>query len=200
MRQPSPARRSAARAGRKLPILLLLLSMVNPRPSSPAEIEGVGFAERHSASSTELELHCVGLLRYMVFIKGYVAALYLPQGVPPEDVLTDVPKRLEINYFHPIKGSDFAAATDQGITANVDSARLTQLRDRIDRINRLYRDVKPGDRYSLTYIPGSGTELALNGQARGTIPGADFASAVFAIWLGPRPLDESLKNQLLRCS
>jgi hypothetical protein len=57
--------------------------------------------------------------------------------------------------------------------------------------------VKPGDRYALTYVPGVGTELTLNGSPLGTVAGADFASAVFAIWLGPKALDESLKTQLL---
>jgi hypothetical protein len=56
--------------------------------------------------------------------------------------------------------------------------------------------VKPGDRYALTYVPGVGTELALNGTTLGTVEGADFAAAVFAIWLGPQAIDESLKTQL----
>ena len=56
--------------------------------------------------------------------------------------------------------------------------------------------MKPGDRYALTYIPGVGTELALNGKPKGVIEG-DFAAAYFAIWLGAKPLDASLKAQLL---
>ena len=61
----------------------------------------------------------------------------------------------------------------------------------------MYVDVKPGDRYALTYVPGVGTELAFNGKPRGVIEGADFAAAYFAIWLGPQPLDNSLKEKLL---
>jgi hypothetical protein len=61
-----------------------------------------------------------------------------------------------------------------------------------------YRDVKPGDRYALTYIPGSGTELSFNGSPLVVIDGADFAAAYFSIWLGKRPLDPGLKDKLLR--
>ena len=43
-------------------------------------------------------------------------------------------------------------------------------------------------------------ELAYNGQPLGSIPGAEFARAMFAIWLGAKPLDEALKTQLLHCS
>lgn len=177
---------------------LLALSLAGPARAK--EIEGVQFVDRITAAGTPLRLNCVGLLRYMVFIKGYVAALYLGQGVLPDNVLADVPKRLEIDYFYPITAADFVKATDAGIAGNVDAAILATLRPRIDQLNALYLDVKPGDRYSLTYVPGTGTELALNGHPRGTIEGADFASALFAIWLGQKPLDASLKSQLLRCA
>lgn len=53
------------------------------------------------------------------------------------------------------------------------------------------------DRYSLTYEVGRGTELALNGTPKGVIGGADFAAAMFSIWIGPHPLNESLRSALL---
>ena len=40
-------------------------------------------------------------------------------------------------------------------------------------------------------------ELALNGEVRGLIEGADFGAAVFSIWLGDEPLDPKLKRALL---
>jgi hypothetical protein len=178
----------------------VLLAGIAAPAARAKEIEGVQFADRYEAQGTALLLNCVALLRYMVFIKAYVAALYLGPGVAPDAVLTDVPKRLEISYFHAINGEDFAKAGDDGIAANVDAATLAALRPRIERLNTLYEDVKPGDRYSLTYIPGVGTELALNGRRKGVIEGADFAAAVFAIWLGRKPIDVSLKSQLLTCS
>ena len=61
----------------------------------------------------------------------------------------------------------------------------------------MYEDVKPGDRYSLTYIPGKGTELALNGEPKGIVEGSEFAAALFSIWLGKKPIDESFKKQIL---
>jgi len=64
-------------------------------------------------------------------------------------------------------------------------------------LNFFIEDVQPGDRYSLTYIPGNGTELALNVESKGFIEGADFAAAVFSIWLGPKPISDSFKQQIL---
>ena len=176
--------------------LLVLLAKAAPA----AQIEGVTFADRHEARGTMLHLKCVGLLRYMVLIKGYVAALYLGDGVSAADVLTDVPKRLEIDYFHSIKGQQFGEASEQVLARNFDATALARVRSKLAKLNALYEDVQPGDRYALTYIPGIGTELSLNGAAKGLIEGVDFAAMVFSIWLGSDPIDASLKSQLLACS
>ena len=79
----------------------------------------------------------------------------------------------------------------------MDAATLRALRPKIDELNALYRDVNAGDRYSLTYLPSWGTELALNGRPLGRVEGADFGAAVFAIWLGPSPVDRGLRRALL---
>jgi hypothetical protein len=162
-----------------------------------ATIEGVTFAERHQIGATTLLLNNVGLLRYRIVFKGYVAALYLGEGVQAAEVLADVPKRLELEYFWSIAGPDFGKAAEKILSRNFSTDQLIPLRSRLDRLSMLYENVKPGDRYSLTYIPGRGTELALNGKTKGVIEGADFAAAYFAIWLGGKPIDDSLKAQLL---
>jgi hypothetical protein len=136
----------------------------------------------------------------MYVVKAYVAALYVGDGVRPDDVLADVPKRLEINYFHAIAAPDFVKATNTTIATNTAPETLARLRPQIDAFNVLYRDVEPGDRYAITYVPDYGTELSFNGEPLGVVPGAEFARAMFGIWLGPSPLDASLKTQLLQCS
>ena len=175
----------------------LVIALATSPPGGAAEIEGVRFADQIRSREVTLRLRCVGLLRYKLFIKAYVAALYL--GTDPDDVLTDVPKRLEINYFWGINAADFGRAGDEILKRNVDDGTLATLRPRLDRINAWYRDVKPGDRYSLTYLPGVGTQLALNGTEIGVIDGADFAKAYFQIWLGDKPIDADLRKQLLGC-
>jgi hypothetical protein len=162
------------------------------------EVNGVSFKRTIDAKDQRLHLHGAGLLRYMVFIKAYVGALYLPEAVSSEHVLKPVAKQLELAYFHPIKGEDFAKATRRKIADNVTAAQVKVLQSRIDGLAALYRDVKPGDRYALTYIPDQGTTLSLNGQPLGSIPGDDFAQAVFAIWLGSNPIDQKFRDQLLR--
>ena len=95
------------------------------------------------------------------------------------------------------RADEFANATTEGITRGTDPETFASIRGSIDRINQLYEDVEPGDRYALTYVPGIGTELALNGRQLGLVEGEDFSAALFAIWIGDDPLDESLREQLL---
>ena len=83
---------------------------------------------------------------------------------------------------------------------NISAEEIDRLRAKIDYHNSLYVDVKPGDRYSLTYTPGVGTELALNGTPLGVIEGADFAAAIFSLWLGENPYDKRFKDALLGLS
>ena len=174
-------------------MILLVTSVI---PGFAAEVAGTKFSRMYDADGINLRLTGAGLFRYWGF-KAYTGALYLEEGAPVEAVLNDTAKRIELEYFRAIKGEDFGPATVKVIGKNVDAETLERLRPQIDYHNSLYEDVQPGDRYSLTYIPGRGTELALNGEPKGLIKGDEFAQAVFSIWLGPRPIDNSFKQQIL---
>lgn len=181
-------------------LVVIALAATPSVASLTVEVDGVRFDTTVDVMDQRLHLHGAGLLKVMVFIKAYAGALYLPEAVPSEQVLKPVAKQLELAYFHPIKGEDFAKATRLKIADNVTAAQVKVLQSRIDDLAALYRDVKPGDRYALTYIPDEGTTLSLNGEALGSIPGDDFARAVFAIWLGANPIDQKFRDQLLRGS
>jgi hypothetical protein len=177
-------------------IVFSILSGVSAAPQA-ATVEGVTFSREVRAGDSTLPLRGYGLLRYMVFIKAYVAAFYLPEAIRSEDALGDVSKHLEIEYFHDINAQDFAKATSSSISRNVSLMTFRRLQPKIDEFNALYRDVKAGDRYALTYVPGKGTTLLWNGQPRGTVAGEDFAVGLFGIWIGANPLDSDLRRLLL---
>jgi hypothetical protein len=183
-----------------LAIAGLLVTASSTSTAATRQLEGVTFAqtiETGPTDQTPLVLNGLGLMRYRVLFRGYVAALYLAQGTPPSKALEDVARRIEIEYFWSLTAARLAKVTIEGIEKNVPASEMRALEPRIRRFNALYRDIAPGDRYALTYTPGRGTELALNGRALGTIEGADFGRAVFAIWLGTEPFDANLKDELL---
>jgi Chalcone isomerase-like len=178
-------------------LALGLLAGAVPATAVQGEIEGVRFAERARAGGQVLELRSLGVLRWRALFKAYVAALYVEPGHAPSVWRSDVPKRLEIEYFWPIAAPDFGTAAERILADSLPAGELDGLRQRLARFHAAYEDVEPGDRYALTYVPGLGTELAKNGEPRVRVPGSDFAAAYFSIFLGPEPVDGSLRDQLL---
>ena len=175
---------------------LIAIILILP-PGEAAEVNGINFNDEYLAGATVLKIRGAGVLRVMAFVKVYAGVFYLPDNTPSNMVLDDVPKRLEVEYLRSIAGHEFGLVTHKKISENVDPQAYERLRPRIEHHNTMYQDVQPGDRYSLTYIPGKGTELALNGVSKGVVEGADFAAALFSIWLGPKPISESFKKDLL---
>ncbi len=179
----------------KLAMVIVLMVPYQPVMASQGPVDG--FDTTFKTDTETLSLSGVGVLKYLGFIRIYNGAFYLPQGVKGKDALLDVPKRLEVEYLRSFKAEDFGTATIAGMRKNVDPDTFTRLESRIDKHNRLYPDIKNGDRVSLTYSPSVGTEVAVNGVTKGIIPGADFAKALFSLWLGDKPFDASFKRALL---
>jgi len=166
--------------------------------ASSIEVAGKSFDTTKNSGSQHLQVHGKGLFKYWSIVKVVAGALYLPEDTRARHALLDVHKTLELAYFVPIKAKDFRKATHEGIKRNVDSDTYTRVKSQIEQLNRLYKNVKSGDRYTLTYTPGIGTTLALNGKALGTVKGSDFAAALFSIWLGEKdPMDRGFRADLL---
>lgn len=177
--------------------VIMAASIILAASVDASVIEGIHFTDEMAYDGINLELKGTALLNYMVFIKAYVGAIYLPPDVRSSHALKDVPKQLVLEYFHPIGADGFRTATRKALRRNVNDETFRQIEPRLVQLNELYQDVKPNDRYSLTYVPGRGTELALNGVGLGVIPGAEFARAVFSIWIGQQPIDRGFKETIL---
>lgn len=167
-------------------------------PAAAPECADSPFQPVITAGGHALSLRGTGRLKWKGLISVYDLGLYLPQDLPSADVFSDVPRRLEFRYFLSIEAKDFGEAAVPYLEKNVSPIELAKLQGRIDAINSLYRGVKKGDRYTLTYVPGKGTELAWNDSVLGVIEGADFAAAYFRIWLGEHPISESMRRSLLQ--
>ena len=123
--------------------------------------------------------------------------LYVAKDHSTDEILADIAKRLEVTYHLNIPKYELDRATIKGIEKNVDAQKLADLMPAINQINSYYPDVKSGDQIVIAYTPGVGSKVLLNGQLKGVVPGADFARAFFAIWVGDKPVDERAKLKLL---
>jgi hypothetical protein len=177
--------------------LIVFLIFSTPAQATEKEIRGILFKNHYNAGKVRLDLLGAGLLRYLGIFEPYVGAFYLEAGVNKDHALLNHAKRIEVEYLRSFKKEDFGAATNASLKKNLSTDQFEKLKTKIEYHNSLYEDIQIGDRYSLTYIPGEGTVLALNGEPKGMISGPEFAAAIFSIWLGKKPINESFKKALL---
>ena len=179
-------------------LLLLVISMARAEKALAVAVGDIDFADSTRVGDQEVPLRNAALYRYLSLISVYAAGLYLPAEAEGDFCRPDTPKRLELSYLVEIDAADFARSANHVLAKNLKAEDAAALTDRIEALHRAYRDVGKGDRYSLTYVPDQGTELALNGSVLVKVEGADFACAYFSIWLGPEPIDEGLRDRLLQ--
>lgn len=160
-----------------------------PNPSFPEEI-----------TVAEQNLKKLGEYRYVYrfFFELYDAALFVAKDKTPEDVLqATVPFHLQFRYLRQIEKKIILQSADQMLEKNLSPDEGKQIEERVKRINQAYTTVRKGDQSSLTYLPGTGTTLKINGKPKVTIEGEDFARLYFRIWLGPQAISGSLRDHLL---
>jgi len=169
-------------------------------PAAAMELAGVTLPDTTTVNGTTLTLNGMGLrTKTMLKVKVYVAGLYL--ATPSHDaaaiIAADEPKQVVMHFLYKkVEKDKLTEAWREGF-ANNSAATLPALKVRLDEFSALWPDMASGERAVITYLPGTGTRLELNGKEAGVIPGKDFADALFAVWLGPKPADSGLKEGVL---
>lgn len=176
--------------------LLPLLTLATLPHTALAQPGSDTFPPTVEAGPTQLVKVGEGTFRWM-FIRVYNGSFYMDGAQRQADPLSDVAKRLELAYRIGISAEDFRKSGNEILTRNCAPEELAALQERLDRLNAAYQPVAAGDRYALTYVPGEGTTLSLNGNPLVTVEGADFAKAYFSIWLGQDPVKEDFRQDLL---
>jgi hypothetical protein len=149
------------------------------------------------AGTTTLMLNGLGLRTKYAF-KVYVAGLYIPQkSTDPTAILKfDVPKRIVMHFVRNVSKSQLTDGFAESFQNNTPEAAKT-LKPDIDRLFSALDSVKDGDELVFTYIPATGTSLAITGKETLTIVGSNFAEMLFSVWLGPKPPNAALKKGIL---
>lgn len=179
-------------------MLIPLLLTIGARPAAAAERAGVAMPDAITVGQKTLLLNGIGLRERTIFkVNVYVAGLYLERrSTSAEEIIrSEQVKRLDVVLLRDVERDDLMEVFREALQRN--GADMERLAARIARFESCLSDLKEGDSLTFLYVPGAGLTVLLRGRATGTIAGADFAGSLFSIWLGPKPADPSLKNQLL---
>lgn len=176
--------------------LLLILVLLTASPAAAGTLEGVTMPDTMQVNGKTLVLNGMGLRRKIV--KVYVAGLYLPaKETNAEKILAaDTERSLTMEFVREVEKEKVCKAWHDGLKANSPS-KADALKGQFDTVCSFMGDVDSGEKLNFTYVPGQGTSISVNGVVKGTIPGKDFADAMFACWIGPNPPGADFKAGLL---
>jgi Chalcone-flavanone isomerase. len=177
--------------------LLILLTLLFATPGFAASLAGVAMPDTVSAGGKTLTLNGMGL-RKKAIIKVYVAGLYLPAKKTSADAIlsADTERSLTMQFLRDVESYKICDAWQDGLKNNSPD-KAAALKGDFDKLCGFMEDMEEGGKITFTYVPGTGTTISVNGKEKGTIAGKDFADAMFAAWIGPRPPSEDFKQGLL---
>lgn len=163
------------------------------------EISGITVPEQIELAGTQLPLNGAGIRTKFVF-DIYIGALYLPQKT--KDVKQAInmagPKRVLMHFLYDeVEKEKLTDGWTDGFEDNLSDKDFAALKPRLADFNKLFVTTKRGDQILLDYVPGTGTQVIINTQNKGNVPGEDFNSALLKIWLGDDPADDDLKEAML---
>ncbi len=180
---------------------LLLLTAVNVQA---ADLEGVSLEDRVRVDGQEVLLNGIALRTRYIYVKVYVAGLYLPEKTTAAPAAIDArgPKRIVLVMLREATADQFLESIEAGMRANNSAAELAQVRGQTEDLFAKIRGVaeaRTGMRIVLDYAPSqAATTLFVDGAPQGKpMPGEDFYRALLRIWLGERPVQHDMKNALL---
>lgn len=174
------------RTSRSLPLFLALV-LVTSTPVVGAELAGVTMPDTVEIDDRDLVLNGMALRQKFIF-DVYVAGLYLPQRESSwKRVLdSDTPRHLVMHWSRSVDEKKICEGWKDSLEANVPDASA-KTREELHTLCSWMEDVRTGDRFVFTYLPGEGTTIVVKDERKGTIEGKDFADALFSSWIGPKP-------------
>lgn len=185
-------------------VAAVLMACMQTQSATSAEVAGIKLDDRVqvAANGPELVLNGAGV-RKRVIINVYVAGLYLTEkkSSAAEVIALAGPKRVSMTMLRDLNAQQLVDALNDGIHGNNSATDVEKLKPQMNELASTMLalgEAKKSDWIALDYLPEAGTQVLVNGHAKGKpIPSADFYRALLRIWLGENPVDSNLKKAML---
>ena len=150
-------------------------------------VAGVNLPDTVSVNGQTLVLNGAGI-RKKLFIKVYVGGLYLTakQNNATTIMASDSARRMVMHFVFGVSKSQISEAWEEGLEDNTPNASA-EVKNNFKTLVSWMEGIDKGHEIVLTYMPGGGTTVEVNGKAKGTLAGKATADAILATWIGSKP-------------
>jgi hypothetical protein len=163
------------------------------------ELDNVEIPDTLQVDGKTLLLNGYGLRTYSILgIHIYVASLYLEHSStnPEEIIQSPETKVLIVRFERNVSADQARKAWHDGLANNCNTPCHLDPAN-VERFLAAMPAMHVGDNYTLLFKQHSAS-VAVGDQQIGTISSPQFADAMLATFLGPRPASPVLKHELLR--
>jgi len=164
-----------------------LLALLLALPAGAGTLAGVTMPDKADVNGQSLVLNGMGL-RSKFFIKVYVGGLYLTQKekAAAKILSADAPRRMVMHFLYSVNKDQMCDAWKEGLEQNTPKASA-EVKKGFQTLCSWMEPIPKGHELVLTYVPGEGTQVEINGKVKGTLPGKPTADAILSTWIGPKP-------------
>jgi hypothetical protein len=163
------------------------LSLLAAAPAAAGTLADVTMPDKVDVGGQTLVLNGMGLRKKFV-IKVYVGGLYLPakERSPAKVLAADAPRRMVFHFLFSVSTKQMCEAWEEGLADNTPAAG-PEVKGGFRTLCFAMEDIPKGHEMVLTYLPGQGTRVEVNGKTKATLPGKATSDAILATWIGPHP-------------
>ncbi len=175
---------------RKQILSFVIFLIMLPLAAENVRVAGHSYPREAEEGSLRWTLSGAEHFRYRLF-SVFTGALYSSDGA-------EGGRKLNFTYTRGIPGATLVEQGMRVLRGAYSAEELAARAELLQQVNRAYRDVGPGDRYSFTVIPGRGTWLHLNDEEVFFVEDSEFGLWYLGIWLGEKPMSVPFRDALLK--
>ena len=185
--------------------LLVALTLAVPALAQDVKepASGVTFAPKVG----DMSLLGVGLrTKTFLKVKVYTVGLYVADSALAGPLATYKGKTTTPAFYKDLVSGDFEKQIQMKFVRDLTAAQVRNgfrealpgaEKGKVETFAGYFSEIKSGQECSIKWAPGGTLEVTMAGQAKAPIADKTFASAVFGIWLGEKPIQEDIKKGLV---
>jgi hypothetical protein len=186
--------------------VILALALATPALAQESVTEpksGVAFP----AKVGDMSLLGLGLrVKTMLKVKVYAIGLYVADSALAGPLAAYKGKTSSPEFYRELRGGDFEKQVTMAFTRDLSASQIqgafretleAQDQAKVGLFVGFFGDLKSGQQATLQWLPGGTLEVQVAGLKKPPIADKAFATAVYSIWLGDKPIQDDIKQGLV---